>query len=208
MDFYQAVYSRRTLRDFDGRAIDDHIIEKILDAGLQAPSNDHMRSWHFILVKDKARRVELIEKIHKRLSDSELEKILQDWGISDPCQRDMYLDGIPKQYQMLLNAGGLIVPCFQQKYPLLNSKTLNELNGFASIWCCIQIILLAAAAEGIYGVTRIPFPEELPHIKNVLGIPGDYEIPCYIALGYPDKKAKPIKQLLIDVNERIHENHW
>lgn len=208
MEFYQTVYNRRTIRDFEGQGIDADIIKKMLDAGLQAPSNDHMRNWHFVIVKDRVKRIELIGKIHKTISDKEIECILNDWEVFDSCQRAMYFDGIPKQYSMLLNAGALIIPCFQQKKPLLESKTLNELNGFASIWCCIENVLLAAAAEGIYGVTRIPFPEELPHIKKVLRIPDDYEIPCYIALGYPTKDSKPIKQLPINVDDRMHDDEW
>ena len=37
----------------------------------------------------------------------------------------------------------------------LEPESLSALNSFASIWCCIEN-MLAAAAEGILGVTRIP----------------------------------------------------
>jgi nitroreductase len=73
---------------------------------------------------------------------------------------------------------------------------------------CIENILLAAAAEGIYGVTRIPFAEESKHLKELLQSPVDYEIPCYIALGYPAQNAPPIKQLPIKVEDRLHFNKW
>jgi nitroreductase len=85
---------------------------------------------------------------------------------------------------------------------------LSALNPFASIWCCIENILLAAVAEGIYGVNRIPFDEEITHIKALLNIPEDYEMPCYIALGYPAESVKLIKQHSIRVEERIHFNTW
>ena len=66
---------------------------------------------------------------------------------------------------MLLTAGCLIIPCFRQFEPLLKPKSLSALNPFASIWCCIENMLIAAAAEWIYGVTRIPFDEEIKHLK-------------------------------------------
>ncbi|MGQ9778596.1 MAG: hypothetical protein ACUVRM_01790 [Bacillota bacterium] len=62
--------------------------------------------------------------------------------------------------------------------------------------------------KGIFGVTRIPFAEESKHIKAVLDIPEDYEVACYLALGYPDKKAKLPKQHIIKVEERMHFNKW
>ena len=69
-------------------------------------------------------------------------------------------------------------------------------------------ILLAAASEGIFGVTRIPMTEELEHIKNVLNHPDNYTMPCYIALGYPRKDAKLPVQKVINIDDRLHINHW
>ncbi len=47
MDVYKAIYTRRTVRDFKEKEIDMEIVRKILDAGMQAPSNNHMREWEF-----------------------------------------------------------------------------------------------------------------------------------------------------------------
>jgi nitroreductase len=208
MDVYDAIYSRRTIRDFQDKEIEMNIIKKIINAGLQAPSNDHMRQWEFVIVNDKSTRLKVIDKVNKKFTENDVAEILDRWGCTDPYQREMYFDGIPKQYRMLLNAGCLIIPYFRQKRPLLKPKNLSALNPFASIWCCIENILLAAVAEGIYGVTRIPFDKEIAHIKEIMKIPAEYEMPCYLALGYPQENLKPIKQLSIRVEERMHFNTW
>ena len=85
---------------------------------------------------------------------------------------------------------------------------MSSLNEFASIWCCIENILLAAASEGILGVTRIPMNEELEHIKKTVHHPDHYALPCYIALGYPAKNAELPVQKVINVENRIHINQW
>ena len=90
----------------------------------------------------------------------------------------------------------------------MNATCLSSLNEFASIWCCVENILLAAAAEGILGVTRIPMEEELVHIKKTINHPDNYAMPCYIALGYPKKDAKIPVQKQINVEDRIHINNW
>lgn len=90
----------------------------------------------------------------------------------------------------------------------MNPTCLSSLNEFASIWCCVENILLAAAAEGILGVTRIPMEEELVHIKKTINHPDNYAMPCYIALGYPKKDAKIPVQKQINVEDRIHINNW
>ena len=208
MDVYEAIFSRRTVRDFQEKEIDPEVIKRILNAGLHAPSNNHLREWEFVIVNDESARLKLIDKVRRNTTEKDVIAILDDWGCFDPIQREMYMDGIPKQYKMLLTAGCLIIPCFRQKWPLLQPGNLSALNGFASIWCCIENILLAAAAEGIHGVTRIPFDEEIKYLKELLQSPSDYEIPCYIALGYPAENAPRIKQLSIDVKDRIHFDTW
>jgi len=54
MDVYEAIFARRTVRDFQDREIDLESIERILDAGLHAPTNNHLREWEFVIVNDKS----------------------------------------------------------------------------------------------------------------------------------------------------------
>lgn len=209
MDIYEAILKRRTVRDFKNKPISFDVVKRIIDAGLHAPSNNHLRQWEFILITDQTVRLSVIDKINKNLSNQDAIKLLDKWGYTDQFQREMYIDAIPKQYRMLLQASCLIIPCFHQESLLLKPKNLSALNGFASIWCCIENILLAAVAEGIYGVTRIPFDKETKHLKNILHIPDDYAIPCYLALGYPDEKySESVSQHVINVKDRIHLNKW
>lgn len=208
MDVYEAIYSRRSVRDFKDKDIDEKILKKILDAGLQAPTNNHLRQWEFIIINGKEKRLEVIDKIVKNATKEDSVRIIDEWGLTDPIQREAYIDAIPKQYKLLLTAGCLIIPCFRQDWPLLKPVNLSALNPFASIWCCIENILIAAASEGIYGVTRIPFDAEIKHIREVLNIPENYEFPCYLALGYPSENVKPIEQHKINVEDRMHFNKW
>ena len=208
MDFYQAVMARRTVRDFEDRPIAPDVLHRIVGAGLAAPSNDHLREWEFVVLPDKADRVEAIRYVPKDLSVEESTAVIDNWGLSDECQRAMYLLGIPKQYRMLLNAGCLIVPAFRHRGPLLRPESLSALNSFASIWCCIENMLLAAAAEGVFGVTRIPFEAETRQLRTTLGIPDGYEIPCYLALGYPAANLTQTRQIPVDIGSRMHYGHW
>lgn len=208
LDIYEAICSRRTIRDFSEKPVSEEIVKRIIDAGLRAPTNDHMRKWEFIIVNDVASRLMVIDKIFKNATTVDSEQIVNNWGMTDGLQREMYIDAIPKQYQMLLNAGCLIIPCFQQSWPLLKPESLSSLNAFASMWLCIENMLLAAASEGIFGVTRIPFDDEISHIHEVLKIPEDYIFPCYLALGYPAEFAKRAVQHAVRAEERMHFNKW
>ncbi len=207
MDVYEAIECRRTIRDFADRAIPAEVVEKIIDAGLKAPTNDHMRHWEFVVVEDKAAREKLL-RIESFGDAKAIDKTLDGFGMTDTVQRDMYHEALPRQFSMLYNAGSLILPFFKVQMPLLQPKNLSSLNEFASIWCCIENMLVAAASEGIFGVTRIPMTEESEYIKEVLGHPDDYVLPCYVALGYPGKDAKRTRQHTVSAKSKIHLNSW
>jgi nitroreductase len=207
MDAYEAMLSRHTVRDFDGCPLQPPLLERILEAGVAAPSNDHTKSWDFVVVEDRAQRLELLGGIKQEISEAEVEASLGDWAL-ESAQRTMYFDAVPRQYRMLLTAPALVVPVFVQVPELLKPDSLSALNAFASMWCCIENILVAAAAEGIMGVTRIPFEEERPRIKRVLSLPAGREVPCYLALGRPAPEAKTHAVPPRELASRLHLNAW
>lgn len=49
MDFYEAVNKRRSIRQFRDQEISKEILERILDAGLKAPSSNHQRRWELVV---------------------------------------------------------------------------------------------------------------------------------------------------------------
>ncbi len=208
MDLYEAISKRRTIRDFSADAIDEGTIKRIIDAGMKAPTNDHMRDWHFVVVTDKAEVARIISKIPKTFSRDEVDSKLDDWQLHDPIQRKMYIDGIPKQYKMLCDSACLLLPFYRQSGELLKPANLSALNAFASIWCCIENILLAVTAEGYAAALRIPLGDEEQYVKEVLGCPEDYVMPCYLSIGKAAPDAKYNEQKTYSLDEKIHHNRW
>lgn len=208
MEFYEVIKKRRTIRDFKDEPIEKEVIERILSAGLQAPSNDHMRSWEFVVITDKDVIAKILKKIPKKVSDKRMEFIFKTWKLKDDCQQTMYWDAIPKQYQMLYQSGCLILPFFKQSSSLLTPKNLSSLNGFASIWCCIENIFLAATAEGLACSLRIPLDKEPEYIAEIINPPKDYMMPCYISIGLPAEDAVIPEQKNYDIKDKIHLNQW
>jgi len=209
MDFYDVAEKRRTVRDFDPYAtIEAETIQRIISAGLQAPSNDHMRDWHFIVIKDKSVIHELIEIIPKGISAEDMQKLLRDWNLDDPVQQACYRNAVPKQYRMFADASCVIVPLFKQKTDILHPENLSHLNGFASIWCCIENILLATTAESYAATLRIPLGNEEEWTRKVLHFPAEYRFPCIIAIGKKRADAKEIQQKEYSMIERIHYDRW
>lgn len=208
MDFFETIHKRRTVRDFENEEISQDIIEKIIGAALKAPTNDHMRDWHYIVIRDKNKAAKLLNIIPKGFSAEDMEQLIKDWNLNDSEQQNCYREAVPKQYKMLMDASVVVIPLLKQKTNILQPDNISHLNGFASIWCSIENIFLASTAEG-YGCTlRVPLGNEGEYAKEVLGFPDDYFMPCFIGIGKPKKDAVVVKQKDIDVRERIHWDTW
>jgi nitroreductase len=52
METFDAIMTRRSVRDFRPDPIGDEEIEKLLRAGMQAPSARNERPWHFVVIDD------------------------------------------------------------------------------------------------------------------------------------------------------------
>ena len=208
MEFYEVVEKRRTIRDFENKEIPQAVVERIISAAMKAPTNDHMRDWHYIVIRDKETVAKLLDIIPKGISDEDVEQLLKDWNLNDSEQQSAYRNAVPKQHKMLMDASVVVIPHLKQKTDIQHPENISHLNGFASIWCSIENIFLASTAEG-YGCTlRVPLGDEEEYARKVLGFPNDYFMPCFIGIGKPEKDAPVIKQKDIDVKERIHMNKW
>lgn len=98
----------------------------------------------------------------------------------------------------------MIIPLMKKKADILNPANLSDLNCFASIWCSIEHVWLAATSEGYGCNVRIPWDDEEKIARDVLGFPEDYLIPCFIGIGRPADNAMTTKQLDVDLDKMIH----
>lgn len=66
MDVFEAIFSRRSIRKFKKKPVEDELIWKILEAGKWAPSAGNMQSWEVILVKNDDIKEKLVAAAYLR----------------------------------------------------------------------------------------------------------------------------------------------
>ncbi len=59
METWDAITSRRNVREFEDRPIPPELLERVLEAGRRAPSSRNSQPWDFILVTDRDQLHEL-----------------------------------------------------------------------------------------------------------------------------------------------------
>lgn len=201
MDYFDAVNSRHSIRNFKDEAIPEDVLKKIVATAYKAPANDHFRDWHYIVITDKEVMREALGGVPQNLTVKDVDNMT---FITDPVQKESYQVAVPLQYRMLTEAAAVIIPLMKKKVDILNPSDLSDLNCYASVWCSIENVWLAATAEGYGCNLRIPRGEEDNIAKRVLGFPEDYMIPCFIGIGRPADDAVHTKQLKVDLDEQIH----
>ncbi|MDD3336431.1 MAG: nitroreductase family protein [Eubacteriales bacterium] len=199
MEFYEVINNRRTIREFEVKPIPQDVLSRILDAGLKAPSSDHLRQWAPVALTER----ETIEAVAKEIHPLSCH-------IQKPVtpQQEMFKIAFPKQQSMLAEAGCLLLPYFKQSSSLYKPENVFTLIHFGATWALIENMLLAATAEGLGCAIHIPVGEETSAIQKILGAAKDYVLPALIAVGYPAPDAQTPTQVSATVAEKVHWNRW
>lgn len=59
MELHEAIINRRSIRKFKEEIPEDELIEKIVEAGIWAPSAGDLQSWDAVIVKDDQTKVQI-----------------------------------------------------------------------------------------------------------------------------------------------------
>lgn len=208
MELKEVLEKRRTYRDYTDKEVSDEIVNKVIASAFKAPTNDHLRQLEFVVVRGQGSIARVIAPLAKNMAAFK-ELVFEVDESGDKDKMAMFADALPKQQRMLMESGLLILPFFMQKtHPLLKPIELSSLNYFASAWCAIENMLLAATDEGLGTVFHIPVADEADKIKEIVGAPESYELACLLTIGYPKPDAFLPKQKDINPKDRIHYNRW
>jgi nitroreductase len=61
METWDCIKGRRSIRSFDSTPVKEEDIYKILEAGVAAPNAGNLQAWRFVVVRDRAKKIELAE---------------------------------------------------------------------------------------------------------------------------------------------------
>ena len=61
MDVMEAIRTRRSVRAYQDKTIEEEKLQSVLEAGRMAPSAKNMQEWKFVVVKDPGTRAKLAE---------------------------------------------------------------------------------------------------------------------------------------------------
>jgi len=66
MDVMEAIRTRRSVRGYEAKPVEDEKLMTVLEAGRLAPSAKNLQEWRFVVVRDAATRQKLVAVAHNQ----------------------------------------------------------------------------------------------------------------------------------------------
>lgn len=177
-DFYSLVASRTSIRKFKKEPIPKEVLERILTAGMHAPSGKNRQNWRFYVVQGAKR-------------DAYLKYSQKSWlGIKDILQKKLKpsLYDFTERFFFTLGDAPVLIFCYAH-----NSSEERHYTSIGSVYMAVENINLAALVEGL-GCCTMGAPLEIKgEVDQFLGVTelpeyksGELELLCGIVMGIPD----------------------
>jgi nitroreductase len=177
-EFYQLLEARRSIRKFKPDQVPDEMLQRILAAGMQAPSGKNRQNWRFYVLRGKKR-------------EDYLRYSQKSWlGIKDVLQKRLKpsLYQFTERFFFTLGDAPVVILCYSY-----NDEEEKYLTSIGSVYMAVENMNLACFAEGL-GCCTMGAPLEIAdEINKFIGvdklpefISGHLQLLCGMVLGYPD----------------------
>lgn len=175
MEFSEALASRRSVRSYTGRPVEESTLRELLRAAVQAPSAMNRQPWAFTIVQNAATLARWSERAKTRLLDA----------TSNDAKTSHYAQLLrDPNFNIFYDAGTLVVI----------GVTEPGRYADADCWLAAENLMLAAHAAGL-GTCPIGFALSIldtPELKDELGFPDSGRVVAAIIVGYPRNTPAPV----------------
>jgi nitroreductase len=176
--FYKLIESRKSIRKYKPDPIPKEVIERILNAGMHAPSGKNRQNWRFYVLTGKKR-------------DAYLKLSQKSWlGIKDVLEKRLKpsLYAFTERFFFTLGEAPVVILCYSY-----NDQEERYHTSIGSVYMAVENMNLAAFTEGL-GCCTMGAPLEIKsEVDSFLGVDqlpehkeGKLELLCGLCLGYPD----------------------
>jgi len=194
--FLNILKTRRSIRRFSEEDIDEADIKKLVEAASYAPSGSNLQNWHFLVIRSKKVKNEMIAAVGKK-ADSILSLLK-----SQKAKIEFAAYG---KYLRVFAEAPVVIAVIKKPYRSLTSNLLQRYNipyrsdaGIQGVSAAVQNLLLMAHVMG-YGACWMTGPliakEE---IEKVLKISNENELAALVPLGRYKEIPKEVNRKRID----------
>ena len=178
MDVFSCIATRHSTRKFKEEPVPQEMLDKVIEAGRQAPSGKHKNQDHFLVIRKQETMQELAALVRQEFAKMEV----------TPENDDNFGGAIRASkkgnYTFLYNPAAFIIVANKKDYG----------NNFADASCAMQNMMLAANAVGIGScwINQLRWLQGNPVLTaypQKLGMKEDEAVYASLSLGEPPHRA-------------------
>ena len=174
MEVFEAIHKRQSVGKVKPDDVPRPVIEKLLDAAVQAPNHYRVRPWRFVVLTGEGRN---------RLGDVFA-------ASQKESQPDLPPEALEKTRALPLRAPVVIAVGADKP----SEPKVLEIENISAVSAACQNILLAAQAEGLGAQWRTGNWARDPKVKEFLGFDADQHIVAFLYVGYPEHEPQPAQR--------------
>jgi len=192
--FFDLVGNVRAMRRLKPDPVPARLLEKVLEAGVQAPSGMNTQPWAFVVLQEPEAKQWFAER-YGRAIRSRFGGFQPVEGDPSPLMRQAR--ALMYQVEHMHEFPVLLLVCGERDWPFRvpEAERVGQAPpNYGAIYPCVQNILLACRAVGLGAALTTMhqvFEEEL---TRRFGIPEEYGVVVTIPIGYPIGRFGPVRR--------------
>ncbi len=199
MELREVLAKRRMVRNYSDEAVPNDVLDRIIDAGLRAPSAGFSQGQRFVVVTDTARRIAVAE------SCGEHEYVERGF--------DPWISRAPAHIVLCVDRDAYLQRYSEPDKAAARGRASTEEDWTVPYWwvdagASLMAILLAAVDEGL-GAGFLG-AHAVDDLHTTLDIPPEILIAGIVTVGYPlpDRRSGSIERGWLDRDAVVFYDSW
>jgi nitroreductase len=177
----ELMQTRRSVRSFSHRPVNERVVEALLSTAVSAPSGANLQPWHFCVITNP----DLKRRIRKAVEAEESQNYAERFPAAWRKDLEQFATDHIKQF---IDDAPVLVVCFKQMYREHNGEKIK--NYYVTESVCIAIGMLIAAIHHA-GLATLPHtPNPMRFMNELLGRPENERPVVVLPIGYPADDAE------------------
>ncbi len=179
--FYNLIKTRRSIRQFSLKKIDDNIIKNAIKSAGTAPNGANLQPWHFVVIKNKK-----IKKAIRKAAEKEEEKFYNE--VAPPEWLKALQPLGTDEHKEFLEEAPILIAVFEKKFSIEKKVKIKNYYVKESVGIATGILISALHYSGLCMLTHTPNP--MTFLNKILKRPANEKPFVLLVVGFPKSNTK------------------